>query len=217
MNLIALVGGYALQIITAAIAIVLARRRAYHAPFAVYAWIVALVDPSRALLQLFRSGGPHPLAGFARALYHADACGFMLVALGLGVLACSVCAPRARDHALGAALAVMALSVALYGAASGRAFITAAQVLAVTVAWIALGVRAARREWPSVTIVLIAIYASAETSALIGAFIAEGRLSSAWPSARGGYIAAAMAAAAIQIAWIAYARREDQGREGRGA
>ena len=202
--------GYGAEAALAALAWLAARRRSYHAPFAVYAVLRFVVDPARAVLAVLRgTPGPHPLEGAARLLYHLSAAGFQALVLAVAVLAAAVMLPRARWHVLGASLAVVAGSAVVYPLGAGRPSVLVAQAGAVVVGWICAGAWLTRRERPSQTIWLTLLFLATETAVLAGPYAQEGKLSAAWPLAWAAYLGAHLAAIAIHVAWLADMRADD--------
>lgn len=207
------IAGYCAEGALALLAILIARRKVYHAPFATYACFRLLVDPARGLLAILRgTPPPHPLEGGARVLYHLSGGSFQALSLAIAVLAASVYAPRARWHMVGASLGVLAASVAVYPIGAGRLSMTITHAAAVGVGWACFALWLRRREWPTPTAILVLLFLATETAVLAGPFVAGGSLSAAWPMTWAAYLGAHIAAVMIHLAWLADVRADDQRR-----
>ena len=205
------IAGYVAEAALAALAWLAARRKVYHAPFAAYAVVRAVVDPARAVLAVFRAApGPHPLVGAARLLYHLSAVGFQALVLAVAVLAAAVMLPRARWHVLGASLAVVAGSVVVYPLGAGRTSMLVAQGAAVAVGAACCVAWLPRRQWSSPTIWITLLFLATEAAVLAGPYAQEGKLSAAWPLAWTAYLGAHLAAIAAHVAWLADMRADEQ-------
>lgn len=192
--------GYGAEIALATVAVLVALRRAYHWPVAVYACARAIVDPARAVVTVFREPvPPHPLVGMDRVLYHVSAAGFQGMALAVAVLAAFVFAPRARWHVVGAAVAVIAVSVIIYPIGAGKLTMLAAQGVAVGAGLLCLVAWLPRREWSSPTAKATIVFLAAEVAVLAGPFTTSGKLSAAWPLAWSAYLTATLAGIALHV------------------
>lgn len=192
--------GYAAECALATVAVLVALRRAYHWPVAVYACARAIVDPARAVVTVFRDAGQaHPFVGIERVLYHVSAAGFQAMALGAAVLAAFVFAPRARWHVTGGALALIAVSAIIYPSGAGRITMLASQIATVVVGLACLLSWWPRRAWSSPTVKATILFLAAECAVLAGPFTSAGKLSAAWPLAWSAYLTATLAGIALHV------------------
>lgn len=115
---------YLIAILSAVLAILLARRRAEHRPVALFLGAMVAIDLARlARRAIFPLGDlPHPHAGLARLAFHVDEAGFIAWPFGLAALAIVVFGGRPRPwFVLAAYVATLAGLVALYPSAYVRA------------------------------------------------------------------------------------------------
>lgn len=205
MKLALVVAIYATQVLVAALAWPLARRHIFHRPFARLATLLAVVDLARGGLGWARSALPwlgraHPLHGTARVAYELDVALWWVWPVGLALTCWLVFARRPWGNLLGAVALVEVAAVALYPASRASWVRPAEHVAALLVAWVAVGIWARRREWPTPTDTLLGVALATETVCAAIEYGA-GTPRASHVLTLSGYLASLAATAAIQAAW----------------
>jgi hypothetical protein len=210
-DVLTLLLGFGLEGIAAWLSVLCARRRPrQHRPVAAYLVLLAASDPFRTVLRLCRDAdAPHPLTGAARALYHLDACGFLVVTGLLAVLAVVVFGgeeadARRRAWLTGGIVAGMAaVNVVAYPgtAATGPALYAVTQFGAVALGWAAVVAWARRGTWPTISQIIVLVLLAEGTAILAGPYVAPD-LFDAWPLAWSAGLAAQIAIVAVQATWL---------------
>jgi hypothetical protein len=210
-DILTLILGFGLEAASAWLAVLCARRRPrQHWPVATYLVLLAASDPIRTGLRLCRdTAAPHPLVGVARAFYHVDACGFLVVTGMLAVLATVVFGngkPATRRRAwltAGVVAGTALLNVLAYPgtAATGPALYTVTQIGAAALGWAAVVAWARSGTWPTISQIIVLVLMAEGTASLAGPYIAPD-LFDAWPISWSAGLAAQIAIVAVQASWL---------------
>lgn len=201
--------GRALAVVVALLAWRVARRRPHHKPFATWLLVAALADIARWALGWPLDGAPVPYSGAARALFHIDQALVLVEPAGLVMVAlCAIGRAGASLHVAGASALALSCMVAgyshglrgvgvmrwVYGSIEAAAILA---VAAIAITW------ARRRAWPTMTEVLVALYAAVRVSLLIaGPYSAAGGPFGQWWRGDGAQVTVVLTSLAIHAAWL---------------
>ena len=207
MNVVAHVAQGA-AIVVGVLAWRVARLRPQHRPMAWWLVVASTADFVRWSLGWWLDVAPVPYSGAVRALYHADTALLMVEPVGLAAVALVVLAGAAPWHLAGAASAVWCVLAVGYGRGlRGRTVMRVVDVaieaaaLAVVAACGALWMR--RRRWPTMTEILIAMYAAVRVSLLVaGPYAAEGGPWGQWWRGDGAQVSVIVASLVVHVAWL---------------
>jgi hypothetical protein len=196
--------GYALELVVAALAVVVARAgRPYHRPFVRLAVFLALVDPARAGLSVVRDhlGRVHPLGGVARVAYELDRASDFAGPLAIGLAAWVIFAGWRWGHLVGAAVLAEVAVVAMYPGSRAKWVAPAIKGAALLIGWSGVAIWLRARAWATNTQHLVVLYLAVESCAL-AVVTATGQPRETWPLVWIGLLALQLAAVVAHVHWM---------------
>lgn len=183
----------------------IARLRPYHRAMATWLAVVAAADVARWALSITLLAVSGPYTGCHRVAFHAEQA--MMLAEPFGLVAVALMATTRRNvtHVVGAYLAVVAVLVTTYpalrGAALGWVYFGVEVAAAGVVACGAVAWWRARR-WPTMTEILVAVYAAMRAAlVLVGPFAAHAGPFAEWWRGDGAQLACVLLSLALHAAW----------------